>query len=130
MARRHEPSPDPKAQEWTAARGSGTIDADHDGEPAVVSMNDILARREDIRRVAARHGASNPRLFGSVLRGQQGPGSDVDLLVHLDDDRSLLDQIALMHELEDLLGCKVDVVEDEAVYPGLPERILSEAVDL
>jgi uncharacterized protein len=96
----------------------------------MVSMNDILARREEILRVAARHGASNPRLFGSVVRGDQGPGSDVDLLVHLDDDRSLLDQIALMHDLEDLLGCKVDVVEDEAVYPGLRERILSEAVNL
>jgi predicted nucleotidyltransferase len=96
----------------------------------MVSINDILARREEIRRVAARHGASNPRLFGSVVRGEHGPASDVDLLVHLEDDRSLLDQIALMHELEDLLGCKVDVVEDEAVYPGLRERILAEAVDL
>ena len=93
-------------------------------------MNDILARREDIRRVVARHGASNPRLFGSVVRDEQSPGSDVDLLVHLDADRSLLDQIALMHELGDLLNCKVDVVDDEAVYPGLRERILSEAVAL
>lgn len=96
----------------------------------MVSMNDILAQREDIRRVAASHGASNPRLFGSVVRGEQSPGSDVDLLVHLDADRSLLDQIALMHELEDLLNCRVDVVDDEAVYPALRERILSEAVDL
>ena len=96
----------------------------------MVSMNDILARRDDIRRVAAKHGARNPRLFGSIVRGEQGAESDVDLLVHLADDRSLLDQIALMHELEDLLGCKVDVVEDEALYPGLRGRILSEAVDL
>ncbi len=96
----------------------------------MVSMSDILTRREDIRRVSARHGASNPRVFGSVVRGEQIAGSDVDLLVHLDADRSLLDQIALMHELEDLLNCKVDVVDDEAVYPGLRERILSEAVAL
>lgn len=96
----------------------------------MVSMNDILARREDIRRVVAKHGARSPRLFGSVVRGKQDADSDVDLLVHLADDRSLLDQIALMHELEDLLGCKVDVVEDEALYPGLRGRILSEAVDL
>lgn len=96
----------------------------------MVSMNDILARREDILRVAAKHGAHDPRLFGSVVRGEQGAGSDVDLLVHLDDDRSLLDQIALMHELGDLLGCKVDVVEDEAVYPSIRESVLAEAVVL
>ncbi len=96
----------------------------------MVSMNDILARREEIRRVAARHGADNLRLFGSVVHGRQGAESDVDLLVHLDEDRSLLDQTSLMHDLEDLLGCKVDVVEDEAMHPALRARILSEAVPL
>ena len=96
----------------------------------MVSMDDILARRQDIRRVAAKHGARNLRLFGSVVRGEQGAGSDLDILVDLDEERSHLDQIALMHELEDLLGCHVDVVEDEAVYPALRESILAEAVDL
>ncbi len=93
----------------------------------MVSMNEIQARRDDILRVAARHGASNVRVFGSVIHGQAGEGSDLDLLVCLDNDRSLLDHIALMHELEDLLGCKVDVVEEDALYRGLRERVLSEA---
>ncbi|MFW6066436.1 MAG: nucleotidyltransferase family protein, partial [Planctomycetota bacterium] len=78
----------------------------------MVSINDILAQREEIRQVAARHGADNLRVFGSVVHGQQGAESDVDLLVRLDESCSLLDQIALMHDLEDLLGCRVDVVED------------------
>jgi len=96
----------------------------------MVSMNDILARREDILRVAARHGARHLRLFGSIVRGEQGTESDVDLLVHLDEDRSLLDHVALIQDLGDLLGCKVDVVEDDAVYPAFRDGILSEAVEL
>lgn len=96
----------------------------------MVTMNDILTHRDDIRRVLAKHGAHAPRLFGSIVRGEQRPDSDVDLLVHLDENRSLLDQIAIMQELEDLLGCKVDVVEDVAVNPSIRDTILSEAVEL
>lgn len=96
----------------------------------MVSMNDILARREDILRVAARHGARHLRLFGSVVRGEQGTGSDVDLLVHLDEDRSLLDHVALIQDLGDLLGCKVDVVNDEVLHHAIRDRVLEEAVPL
>lgn len=96
----------------------------------MVSMNDILAHREDIRRVLAKHGGRDPRVFGSVVRGEQRDDSDVDMLVHLDDDRSLLDQIALMHELEELLGCKVDIVEEVALHPSVREAIQDEIVTL
>lgn len=96
----------------------------------MVSLSNILDRREQILQIAAKHGASNVRIFGSVLRGQAGEGSDLDLLVHLGDDRSLLDHVALMQELEDLLGCKVDVVEDDALHRSLRERVLVEAMAL
>lgn len=97
---------------------------------AMVTMDDIRSRREDILRISAKHGARNVRIFGSVVRGQATEGSDIDVLVHMDEDRSLLDQIALMHELEDLLGCKVDVVEDDAVYRQIRDRVLSESMAL
>lgn len=96
----------------------------------MVSMNHVLDRREAILRIAAEHGATKVRVFGSVVRGQAGKGSDLDLLVHLADDRSLLDHIALMQDLESLLGCKVDVVEDDALHRSVRDRILAEAVPL
>ena len=96
----------------------------------MVSLRDILARREDIRRVAAKHGARHLRLFGSVVRGEQGAGSDVDLLVHLDEDRSVLDHVALIQDLGDLLGCKVDVVNDKALHWVIRDQVLEEAVPL
>lgn len=96
----------------------------------MVSLNNIMDRRGEILQLAAKHGATNVRVFGSVVRGQAGEGSDVDVLVRLDDDRSLLDHIALMQDLEDLLGCHVDVVEDRALHRLIRDRVLSEAVQL
>lgn len=96
----------------------------------MVTLNDIRGHRERILEIASRHGASRLRVFGSVSRGSETASSDVDLLVHLDDKRTLLDQIALAHALEDLLGCKVDVVDDEAVDSWLREGILAQAVEL
>lgn len=93
-------------------------------------MDEIARQREDILRTAARHGARNVRLFGSVVSGQSGPDSDVDVLVELDDDRSLLDHVALKQDLEDLLGCRVDVVTEKALHRQLRPRILREAVPL
>ena len=93
----------------------------------MVSLNNIMDRREEILRIAAKHGASNVRVFGSVARGQATEGSDLDILVHLRDDCSLLDHVALMQDLEDLLGCKVDVVEDVALHRELRDRVLAEA---
>jgi uncharacterized protein len=96
----------------------------------MVAMNDILSRRSDILRIAARHGARDVRVFGSVVRGQAGEASDVDFLVRLDDDRSLLDHVALMQDLEDTLGCRVDVVTDRALHRAIRDRVLAEAVPL
>lgn len=87
-------------------------------------------KREEILTIAARHGAFNVRLFGSVARGEAGTGSDVDILVDLEPGRSLLDHAALLLELQDLLGCRVDVVTVRGLREPLRDRVLEEAVPL
>jgi predicted nucleotidyltransferase len=89
-----------------------------------------LRRRDEILRIAARHGAHDVRVFGSVVRGEAGKDSDVDFLVRLDDDRSLIDHIALMQDLEDFFGCKIDVVSEEALHRLVRDHVLAEAVPL
>ena len=73
---------------------------------------DLQAIRPDILRVAAQHGARNVQLFGSAARGEDRPGSDLDLLVDMESGRSLLDLVALGQDLEELLHRKVDVITD------------------
>ena len=90
----------------------------------------LKEKRREALRLAALHGAQNVRIFGSLARGEAGPGSDVDVLITLEPGRSLLDLIALKQDLEDLLGCKVDVVTEAAVSPYLRERVLKEAIAL
>ena len=90
----------------------------------------LKSKREEILRIAAGHGASNIRIFGSAARGEAGPQSDIDVLVDLEPGRSLLDHVALKQDLEQLLGCPVDVVVEGGLSPYLAERILSEAVAL
>ncbi len=90
----------------------------------------VTERRADILRVAAAHGASRVRLFGSVARQESRSDSDIDLLVELQPGRGLLDLIAIKQELEDLLGQTVDVVTEAAVSPYFREQVLSEAVAL
>lgn len=87
-------------------------------------------KREQILGIAARHGASNVRVFGSVARGDAREESDVDILVDLAPGRSLLDHAALMVDLEDLLGRRVDVATERGLKPHVRERILREAVRL
>ena len=96
-----------------------------------MEIDDILKdRRETILRVAASHGARDVRVFGSRVRGTARPDSDIDILVKLEAGRSLLDLIAIKQDLEDLLGCKVDVVTEAAISPYIREQVLNEAVVL
>jgi predicted nucleotidyltransferase len=90
----------------------------------------IRAKRNEILALAAKYGATNLRLFGSVVRGEAGPRSDVDILVDLEAGRSLLDQFGLGQDLEELLGCKVDVVTEKALHWYIKEKILQEAEPL
>ena len=87
-------------------------------------------KREEILRITTAHGATNLRVFGSVSRGEATDKSDLDLLINLEPGRTLLDIIAIKQDLEDLLGCAVDVVTENAVSPYIREQILKEAVSL
>jgi len=93
-------------------------------------LEQIKERAPAVRSMAARHGARNIRIFGSVVRGEDGKDSDVDLLVDMDDDRSLLDLVAVERELRQLLNRQVDVVVDGGVSPYLRDRIFAEAIPL
>lgn len=84
-------------------------------------------KREEILRLAALHGATNVRVFGSVARGDDRDDSDIDLLVHMEDGRSLLDMVRLWDQLGSLLGRKVDVVDDESLHYVIRDEVLSEA---
>ena len=88
---------------------------------------DLQDRRDEIIQIATRYGAGNLRVFGSVARGDARPESDVDLLVEMEADRSLLDLVGLGQELEELLQRKVDVLTDASLHPMLRQRILDEA---
>ena len=96
-----------------------------------MSIDELLReKRDEILQIAAKHGASNVRVFGSVAGGEANAESDVDLLVELERGRSLLDHAALMIELESLLGRRVDVATERGLKPHIRERILGEAVRL
>jgi predicted nucleotidyltransferase len=90
----------------------------------------IKAKRADILRLAAQHGARNVRVFGSVARGEARPDSDIDVLVEFEPGRTLLDRIGLMQDLEDLLGRKVDVVTEKALHRMIRQQVLEQAVQL
>jgi len=87
-------------------------------------------KRKEILRIAQAHGASNVQVFGSVARGEEGPDSDLDLLVEMKPGSSLLDLVSLWQDLEDLLGHKVDVITEGGISPYLRDRIYAEAVPL
>ncbi len=95
------------------------------------TMNNVLKdKREDILRLAAKHGATNVRVFGSVARGEAGPNSDVDFLVDVGPHHSAFFPAGLLADLEDLLGCKVDVLTENGLHWYIRDRILKEAQPL
>lgn len=94
-------------------------------------MAKLRTHRDPIRRIAHRHGASNVRVFGSVARGDDGPGSDIDLLVDLDvRRRGLLPLAAIADEVSELLSERVDVAPASALAPHVADEALAEAVPL
>ena len=96
-----------------------------------MEIADLLKqKREAMIALANKHGAHNPRIFGSVARGDSGSESDIDLLVKMEAGRSLLDLSALTLDLRELLGVKVDVVSEDGLYWLLRRRILKEAKPL
>ncbi len=93
-----------------------------------MALRDELRRQRDaVLAIAAKHGASNLRLFGSVVRGEEGPDSDIDLLVDLAEDRGFTDYLALVEELEDLFARHVYLVIDRSLSPHFRPYIEREA---
>ncbi|MBI4480009.1 MAG: nucleotidyltransferase family protein [Acidobacteria bacterium] len=96
-----------------------------------MSIEELLkSKREEILRAAARSGARNVRVFGSIARKEARPDSDVDFLVELEPGRSLFDLGGLLMELRGLLGCEVDVVTERGLRSRLKEKVLLQAVSL
>ena len=96
-----------------------------------MGIEEILGdKREEILRIAARHGVTSIRVFGSVARGDAGPDSDVDFLIEAGPDVTPWFPAGFVADLRDLLGRRVDVVESCALRPRLREPVLEEAVAL
>jgi len=87
-------------------------------------------KRTEILSLADRYGVRRIRVFGSVARGQADAASDVDFLVELGPQVSVLDLGGFLVELQQLLGCKVDVVTVNGLRPRIRQRVLEEAVPL
>jgi predicted nucleotidyltransferase len=86
--------------------------------------------RSAILDLARIHGATNVRIFGSVARREDGPGSDIDFLVDLEPGRNIFDLGALLVDLRDLLHSPVDLVESSCLHPVIRDRVLAEAKPL
>jgi len=93
-------------------------------------LDQIRQQRTAILRLATRRGATHVRVFGSVARGDATLESDVDFVVKFEPDRSLLDHGGLVMDLQELLGCGIDVVDEDAMRPRLREHVSREAVPL
>lgn len=93
-------------------------------------LEDVLEKRDEIMQIAIAHGVTRIQMFGSVVRGEETPESDLDFLVEFQAGRNLLDQVALVQDLEDLFGRQVDVVTEGGLHWYIREQVLREAVPL
>jgi predicted nucleotidyltransferase len=87
----------------------------------------IADKKKQILALAAKYGASNVRVFGSVANGTANADSDIDFLVDMEKDRSLFDVGGLLMDLQELFGRKVDVVTENGLHWYIKNRIISEA---
>ena len=90
----------------------------------------VRDQREEILRISASHGALNVRIFGSVARDEAGPDSDVDFLVDMGPQHTPWFPGGLLMDLQDLLGCRVEIVTEDALHWYIRDRVLEEAVPL
>lgn len=90
----------------------------------------LYEKRDEIRDIAARHGAYNIRIFGSVVRGEAEPDSDIDFLIDVGPTTSSWFPAGLILDLQDVLGRPVEVVTEKALNPYIREHVLREAVPL
>lgn len=106
------------------------VEAEQQERRSDVQTTTVAEIREIILPVLRRHGITRAGLFGSIVRGEAGPESDVDVLVELEARASLLDFIGVKLDLEDVLGRRVDLVQYAAIKPALRDRILGEEIRL
>ncbi len=90
----------------------------------------LKRNRKNIPSLAKRYGVTDIRVFGSASRGDDIPESDIDFLVELEPNRSLFDVGGLLIELENLLGCKVDVLTEKSLHWYIRDKVLAEAKPL
>jgi predicted nucleotidyltransferase len=96
-----------------------------------MGISEIIGdKRDAILALAARYGASNVRIFGSVAEGKADEASDVDFLVDMEPGRSLFDLGGLLMDLQNLLGRKVDVVTEAGLRDRIRRRVQEQAVRL
>ncbi len=94
-------------------------------------LNDLLQeKREDILQLAKEYGAYNVRVFGSVARGEADEKSDIDLLVDMQEGRTLFDLGGLLMDLQETLNCKVDVATEKILRDRIKERVLKDAIPI
>jgi len=96
----------------------------------VHTLEDVRRLRPQIMELARRYRARKVSVFGSIVRGEMHADSDIDFLVDFEEKYSLLDHAGLLVGLEDLLGCKVDVVPRRALRTFLRDTVISEAQEL
>jgi len=94
------------------------------------TLEALRARREEILALATSYRVFNVRVFGSVARGEAGPGSDVDLLVSAERGVSIFDMVGLWLDLQELLGCEVSLVTDGINDERFLRRIQKDAIPL
>jgi uncharacterized protein len=90
----------------------------------------VHEKRDEVQRIAAKHGARNVRVFGSVARGEARQDSDIDFLVDTGPVTSSWFPAGLVLDLEEVLGCRVEVVTERGLSPLIKDRVLQEAVPL
>lgn len=95
-----------------------------------MTLEELLKRKRKILELSKKRGAKNVRVFGSVVRNEARKDSDVDILIDVEPGRSLLDMGGLLMDLQDLLGCRVDIVIARSLKKDIKDEILKEAVAL
>jgi predicted nucleotidyltransferase len=95
-----------------------------------LTLDDLRRLREEILAIARRNKAYNVRVFGSVARGDATPTSDVDFLVSFEEGASLYDLSGIVLDLKDLLGCDVDVADDQTRDRDFLKRIARDVIAL
>ncbi len=96
----------------------------------MITKEAIQGKREAILEIARRYGAHDVRIFGSVARGDATENSDLDIIVRFDPGRSLLDHGGLLMDLRELLGVKVDVIDEDGMRERFRRHAMKEAIPL